>query len=431
MNRLPLLIGLLAACNGGEPQDQTTWTEAAPVLEQHCVSCHQEGGIGPFRLDTYDEASQWGSAMVAATSARSMPPFLVTGDGTCGDFQDNHWLSDEELATLAGWVEAETPEGDGYDISLSDPPALDGEAATQTLPEFVPEIVGGDYAEFDEYRCFMVDPGLTEDAFLTAYEVVPGNDAIVHHVIGMPVDLDEEGWDDRTPNRDVIAGLRAAQPDRDGWPCFEGAGEGVSFDGEVVTWAPGQGAVLYPEGVGLKVSAGTQMVYQVHYNLADPATIGQSDQTAIKLKLEDDVEREAYITLPDLFLGGGANVSEIPPGEADAKVTFELPVRWLIGDIPLDFELIGVLPHMHERGRTMRIGFDRDEGGETCVADVQAWDFNWQRMYLYETPIVFDSGDTLTVECGYDTTGDTEPTTPGWGTRNEMCLPGLLVTLAR
>ena len=57
-------------------------------------------------------------------------------------------------------------------------------------PNFTPEIQGGDLAAFDEYRCFLVDPQLPGDRFLTGYDVRPGNDAIVHHVLVMPVDPD-------------------------------------------------------------------------------------------------------------------------------------------------------------------------------------------------------------------------------------------------
>ena len=35
----------------------------------------------------------------------------------------------------------------------------------------------------DDYRCFLLDPGTDEDAFVTGVDVVPGNRDVVHHVI--------------------------------------------------------------------------------------------------------------------------------------------------------------------------------------------------------------------------------------------------------
>ena len=313
-------------------------------------------------------------------------------------------------------------------MTLPDPPGLNGETTRLITPDFTPEIVGGAYAEFDEYRCFAVELPNDSDVFLTGYSVFPGNEAIVHHVIGMPVDWDALGWAGSQTNQELIEAMSSS--DREGWPCFEGAGAGVSFSGEVVSWAPGQGAVEYPSGAGVRLPAGTRMVFQVHYNLVDPDVRGQSDQTAIDLRLESSVEREAFVTLPDLFLGGEASVTEIPPGEAAASVSFDLPFEWLIS-VPLELELIGVLPHMHERGRQMSVSIDHANGSQSCVAEVHNWDFEWQRMYFYENPIRFHTDDVLKVECIYDTSSETSPVLPGWGTQNEMCLPGLVVTIAR
>ncbi len=423
--RVTILAILAMACGAESEVGSPTFADIGPIYQARCVACHQEGGIAPFALDTYADAAQWATASAAATAARSMPPFLVVGDGSCGEFVDSQWLTDEELATIADWAEAGAPEGDGFTFSEQPLPGLEGDTVRVETPEFLPEIVGGANAEFDEYRCFAVDLPIDGDRFLTGYEVFPGNEAIVHHVIGMPVDLSARARGVQLTNAEVIADL--SDDGRDGWPCFSGAGNRVAHDGEVISWAPGQGAVEYPGNTGLRVGADTTMVFQVHYNLVDPATRGQTDRTEIALRLDESVEREAYVVLPDLFLSGDADVSEIPPGQPNARVRTELPVSRMI-NIPL--EIIGILPHMHERGRRMTVDFERGDGTSTCVAEVPNWDFEWQRIYFYEQPIPFTVEDTLVTECFYDTTDDDEPVLPGWGTDNEMCLPGLVVTVS-
>jgi len=59
--------------------------------------------------------------------------------------------------------------------------------------------------------------------------------------------------------------------------------------------------------------------------------------------------------------------------------------------------------------------------------DVPRWDFNWQLQYFYEQPRTLSGNDTLRVTCTFDTSGETEPVLPGWGTHNEMCLMGLFL----
>lgn len=418
---------LLAACgdgDGGDPSDPVkgaTWADVGPVVEQHCAECHQPGGVGPFEMDTYEDAKQWAAAAAASVNARSMPPFLVVGDGSCGEYQDNHWLADEEVELFKAWADNGAPEGNGYEIQLPALPSLDGDVVEHRTPDFLPAIVGGDRAEFDEYRCFRSGEVYDTTKYMTGYEVVPGYEAIVHHVIGMPVVLDNESRIDGKTNEERMDELEA-EDGRDGWPCFIGAGDGVDQEFDMVSWAPGQGVVKLPEGVGIALEAGAVMVYQVHYNLVDPDTRGESDQTLIKLQLEDEVESAAFFVLNDAFLAGSASIDELPPGQDSVEVTYGFTT-------PAPFRVVGTLPHMHERGRTLNVTTSSGDGESKCLMDVPGWDFNWQRIYLYDEPVRMSIGDRVEVTCTYDTSGDDDPIYPGWGTNNEMCLPGLLVTL--
>lgn len=404
----------------------TFWQDVAPIFYERCVTCHRDGGIGPFPMTNYEEASPWSAAILASMEARTMPPWLLTGDGSCGEFRHSRWVPDEQLATVAQWVADGTPEGEPRDdLEVPELPGLDNPTEFST-PMFEPEIQGGELAEFDEYRCFLVDPGLTEDRYLTAYDVVPGNEALVHHVLVMPVDPNLMVSGSQT-NAEVMAALDDESPDRDGWPCFGEAGDGVETEGIPVAWAPGQGVVDYPEGTGLTVGAGHQLVIQVHYNLADPATHGQSDQTTVQLRLEESVERSGVLLLPDPFLDSlfGGSPIEVPPGQESWEYTWELSVADLLEGTPLtQIDLYGVFPHMHEYGQAMRLEIGSGDD-MACAADVPNWDFAWQLQYFYEEPITLTTDDVLRVTCDFDTTTATEPVLPGWGTNNEMCLMGM------
>jgi hypothetical protein len=410
---------------GGAPA-LTFWDDAAPVLYESCVSCHREGGAAPFALDTYAQAKDWSVAVAAAVQARTMPPWLVTDDGSCGEFRHSRWLPQDQVDMLVAWAEDGAPEGDPRDdLAIPALPGLDGATEIHT-PSFAPEIQGGALAEFDEYRCFLVDPQLPGDRFLTGYDVRPGNDAIVHHVLVMPVDPDVMVGEGIT-NADAMQALDDESPARDGWPCFGAAGEGVEVTGIPVVWAPGQGVVEFPEGTGLRVGANEQLVIQVHYNLADPANIGMSDQSTVQLRLVEEVEREGFMILPDPFLDSlfGGDPIELPPGEPSVEYTWELPVAdFLAGSGLESLDLLGVFPHMHAYGRSMRLEIDGGDGSE-CAVDVPRWDFNWQLQYFYEQPRTLRADDVLRVTCDFDTVGADEPVLPGWGTYNEMCLMGM------
>ena len=87
----------------------------------------------------------------------------------------------------------------------------------------------------DEYRCFLVDPGLRGPAFLTGSQFRPGNVDIVHHAIVF-----------RVAPADIPAARQLdANDPGEGWTCFGGTGIGgddparALGDDWVAAWAPG------------------------------------------------------------------------------------------------------------------------------------------------------------------------------------------------
>jgi hypothetical protein len=412
----------------GDGLAATYWQQVAPIYYDSCVSCHREGGVGPFALDDYPSAAAWAQASAIAVENRVMPPWLVTDDGTCNTWQHSRALSQTEIDTILAWVDAGVPEGEPReDLSIPELPGLTDATAFVT-PEFIPEPEGGILSEFDEYRCFLFDPQLDHDQFITAYEVIPGNEALVHHALAVPVDPDFDVGGGLT-NLEVIEALDAESPDRLGWPCFGVAGDNVAVSSVPVTWAPGQGVVEFPAGSGSRVSAGDLFVVQIHYNMADAAVIGQSDSSTVKIRLEDEVAREGLFDLPTgllntLFEG---DPYQIPPGEAAHDFTWSFPADWFIGwNGTESLELWGFFPHMHAYGTSMSVRVLDEQGQEVgCVGEVPRWDFDWQLYYFMEQPIVLEPGQQIEVTCTYDTTDATEPIWPGWGTHNEMCLAGI------
>lgn len=413
------------------PSEQATyWRDVAPLFAEHCIGCHREGGAAPFALETYEQSKEWAPAASLAISSRTVPPWLVTDDGSCGDFADSRWMPDTKLDVVQRWIDAGLPEGVVPDDPSFNPepgPVLQN-SYDITTPTFVPQAQGDDFAQFDEYRCFLVDPELASDRFLTGYEVLPGNEPIVHHVLVMPVDPAASVGPEGETNLEVIEALDSESPDRDGWPCYGAGGEGVDVDGIPVTWAPGMGVVEYPEDIGVRIPAGHLLIVQVHYNLADPQYEGESDRTRVRLGLTDSVEREGVFLLPDGFLESlfTGQPDTLEPGRTSVPYSWELPVREMLPPGLDQAELHGVFPHMHEYGRAIDLRVIREETTQ-CAAEVPRWDFGWQLYYFYEQPMVLRADDTLKVTCDFDTSSASDPILPGWGTYNEMCLMGLFL----
>jgi hypothetical protein len=418
----------LAGCGEQTPapsENVTYWQDVAPILTSRCISCHQAGGVAPFRLDSFSAAAVRAPAMAVAVKTRRMPPWLAKGDGTCGDFQDSRWLSETEIATLTRWGEGGLREGTPRDdLKLPELPALSATAEVAT-PPYRPEPLGGARAHADDYRCFLVDAKQPE-SYLTGYEVLPGTPAMIHHVLLMQVDGEKTTMSGRL-NREVIGALDAASPDRDGWPCYGLAGDGVDVAGIPITWAPGMGVVHYPARTGVRVTPQTMLVMQVHYNLSNPSLKVAEDSTRIRLRFEPVVERIGTFDLADNFLRTIATPTPatLAPGQKRVDYTWEIDYDRTMTALQAPFlELYGVFPHMHGFGRTEHVEVIKPAGA-TCATDVPAWNFDWQLYYFYRQPIRVEPGDRIRVTCTFDTSSRSEPVLPGWGTENEMCMAGL------
>jgi hypothetical protein len=408
-----------------EAEGPTFGQHVSPIFNDKCVRCHQEGGIGPFRLDDYQTAKSWSNRIAAATEARIMPPYLMETGGECGSFDESTALSAEQIATIAEWVRAGAPEGTQTQLALPALPTLT-EAREWTTPLYAPVIQGGVLAAFDEYRCFRIELGLDADTWTTGVEVLPGNPQIVHHVVGFLVDPDAPAL--AGTNTEMMAALHQADPTREGWPCFGNAGEGIAVESVPVSWGPGTGAYSFPGGTGVRVRKNRELVVQVHYNMATPGSEGQEDQTVVKLRLADAVERQAIFLLPDPLLESlSSDPVTLPPGRELVPFTWVRSLETMLGGPALEgIELMSSGAHMHERGRKWTLELDSGSGFE-CIGRVNRWDFGWQRKYDYAVRPVLPPGAQFRTTCEYDTSGDTEAVLPGWGTRNEMCLSVMMV----
>jgi hypothetical protein len=430
-----MLSGLSALVNCGSSDDgandatPTFYQDAAPIFEAKCVGCHRDGGIAPFSLHDYGPAHDRASQIADYTKDRVMPPFLVETGGECGDFDESSVLTDDQIATIGAWAAGGALEGQPVERVLPAPPQLEA-ATTVSTPQFLPVISGGRLAEFDEYRCFTVPVDVDGDRFITGYDVQPGNPQLIHHVVAFVVDPARVTANGRT-NQEVMAGLHADDPDpsRDGWSCFGMAGSGIEFDGMPVSWAPGQGIVHYPAGLGVALGRDHVLVINVHYNMASSAPV--VDQTTLHLKLDETVERRAmFVSYDNLLASVYRPVPDtLAPGKESVTYSWERSARDEGFPPDVSADVVAFLPHMHTRGRKLTLEVASDGSSYACQGKIDAWDFNWQRIYEYEAPFTFEQRSKFRVTCQYDTSADTAPVQPGWGTRNEMCMAVLMLAL--
>jgi hypothetical protein len=369
-------------------------------LFDECVGCHRPGGIAPFSLTDYEPAARAADVIAELTASREMPPMPVDNGGDCNTYSNARWLTDGEIATIAAWAAAGAPPGDPALAPPLPPPPAGLARVDVTLDPG--EAYTPSNERSDDYRCFVVDPQIDADAYVVAYDVIPGDERIVHHAIVYEPISDEAAFD---------AELLDAGEEGLGYTCF--GASGVDAD-PVAIWAPGGSVVTFPSGTGLAI-APRKLILQVHYNVAAGVF---PDRTVVRLQTEPTVARPgSYTPIADLDLMVAPGLSEVV---STRTFTLDQPVRAGV--------VHGVAPHMHTLGRTLRL--DAHVGSrDLCLVNVNHWHFHWQNSWWYDTPIDGAGTTGFTLSCGYDTSERTEPVTWGEGTMDEMCLVYLYVTL--
>lgn len=384
-----------ASASDGATPAAVTWSEhVAPIVFQHCASCHRAGGIAPFSLERYELARDRARSLASSTAARTMPPTLVDNSGACNLFEphSSDWLTDTQIATVRAWADQGAPEGDPSRTPML-PPTQPGlarvDARVDMGVEFVP-----DATRMDELRCFVVDAPTSDDRFVTGFQVEAGDARVVHHAIVYALET--------AAAQQTVTDLDARDA-RAGYDC-PGGPSAPAYP--VVLWAPGAPATTYPAGTGLRITGGRKLVLQMHYNMQQGSF---PDRTRVALTLATTVEREARM------VSTSAAGLRLPPRMTNATGQGSRSIPAALGPT----RLWGVAPHMHTLGTDAQLSI---RSQNRCAMDLHHWNFHWQRMFFYQSPLDLAAGETLDVRCSFDTSSKNEVTTWGEGTSDEMCL---------
>ncbi len=169
----------------------------------------------------------------------------------------------------------------------------------------------------------------------------------------------------------------------------------------------GESLFQFPEGIGVKIPAGQQLVLNLHlFNVSDTAITGTSG-TDVQLTTASNIEYEAESVLMGKAIG-----LQVVPGPTEQIGTCTMSQ---------DFTLLTVAPHMHQLGSHMKVEALR--GNSVEMLHDEAYDFYDQKLYEIP-PVSLSQGDKIRVTCGYNnTTGQMV----GFGdsSEEEMCFAGM------
>lgn len=395
------LLGVVCqAQTPAAPEAVTFNKDVAPVLYKNCTVCHHPDDIAPMSLVTYKEVRPWAAAIREAVAQRKMPPWHA--DPHVGDFLNNPRLSDSEIDTIVNWVKSGSQEGNPQDL----PPAPVFETGWHIKPDVVIAIPEAAVAagNQDDYEYIYVPTNFTEDKWIHAAEVLPGDRRIVHHATVSVVSADEvpklrEEHGDAPklePYQFRTGKVNHMKPDApvsdDG--CVSG-GDGPLKDPSAgyvnhvpAIYLPGHLAETRPEGYALKIPAGSYLQFQIHYS--NRLGRAMTDRTSIGLVFaKQPVTHEVaqYEIWNNWFL--------IPPHDGDHKVTS-------CYTLPKDVLAVAYTAHMHFRGKSMTTEAIYPDGHREVLFDVPKYDFRWQETYFLKRQFILPKGTKLVTTAYFD-----------------------------
>jgi hypothetical protein len=366
-----VLVGLaaLTAPTGATTEESSAGVtfnkDVLPILQKNCQSCHRPGEIAPMSFLTYKDARPWARAMKTAVVSRQMPPWFA--DPAYRHFANDKRLSDGAITTIAAWADAGAPEGEEKDRPA---PVVFPEGWSLTpdmiieMPKDVPLPANGTI----NYKSILVKANFTEDMWVVAADLRPGNAQAVHHMraIVRPPGSD---W-----MKDAVPGVAYEAGDVE----IGRQGEGTDLLGK---FNPGLGAQDFSMFDSAKfVPKGSDIVFSMHYTAIGRET---TDRSKLGLVFGKQPPRLRYYTHDGPTAGNLA----IPAGDSRAEVVSEMTAT-------ADTQLVYLQPHMHLRGSDYEVRLIFPSGTSETIFKAK-WDFNWQLGFDLEKPIPIPKGTRI------------------------------------
>lgn len=330
-------------------QSATYSKDIAPILFEHCASCHRPGEVAPMSLLTYESTRPWAKSIAKAVSTGVMPPWSGNSDNHV--WANDISLTQPEIDLIVQWVEKGAREGNPNELPTA--PTFP-ESWALGEPDYIlelPEVaVPADGEDLFPKASVIVD--IEEARWIRAIEFMPGDRRVAHHM--------------QTTYNNVQ----------------EGDSTLGSKVGILGIWTAGMPPYQFPEGMGRVITPGARVSIDSHYHPIGEAT---TDQTRIGLYFgEGDLQKEVTtLTVTNTGI-------RIPPGAAaHAEKAFHVFDR--------DMQILAFSPHMHVRGKAMRYDLTYPDGRTENLLDVPKYNYNWQWLYYPTAPISVPAGSRVDV----------------------------------
>ena len=357
-----------------------TYADLRPVLERHCVGCHQKGEIAPMAFGTYQETRPWAKAMKQSVLKRSMPPWHADAE-TSRRIHNSRLLPESEVRQIVAWVDGGAVEGKPMAQVIrvaKQPPS----GWRMGQPDLVIRIPGYQVPTSGTLPyTFLVSPtNVGEDKWIAAAEWKVDQRQVVHHINAF-IRPPGSSYVKPAPAREFYVASKAER--------------GARRDGErevdrrelLLGYEPGYRPVAWGPTQGKLLRQGSDIVFEMHYT-ANGTAVEDYSELGIYFAKEPPAQRVFTITPADSQL-------TIAPGDGNHR-------SFVWAELQAPARLISMQPHMHLRGKAYQIDAVYPDGRRDLLLKVPRYDFNWQTTYFLKEPMDLPKGVRLECTAWFD-----------------------------
>lgn len=369
-SRFVLAVALVAALgvvalpsvSAAQNDAEVTFTkDVAPILQRSCQECHRTDSIAPMSLLTYEEARPWARSIKDKVITRAMPPWYIDKNIGVQEFKYDYSLTDDEISTIAAWVDNGAPQGNLADM----PPARQFRDIAEWKigePDWVveiPEPFVVAAAAPNWWGDLVSDSGLTEDRWVKAVETKPSIEGfpVVHHAVTSMSDPESDDDD-------------------------------YNFLNE---YALGKNGDIFPDGTGRMIKAGSQIKFNMHYAANGVET---TDRTRVGITFypRGVVPERKLISA---HVGDDEDL-DIPAGESNVRHDGFYRLKE-------NAHITAFQAHLHNLGKRQCLGAVLPDNTKQ-ILNCADWDFGWHIVYNYEDDVapLLPKGTTLHVTSWHD-----------------------------
>jgi len=261
------------------------------------------------------------------------------------------------------------------------------------------------------------DPDGFEKLMEGDWTLQPGQEGYFCIYSTVPRDIDISAFRPLAPpgtHHTVLTKITTSMPDGI-VPC------NVGTNGTTMIYGSGVGApdFAFPPGIGLRLTAGTRLLNNLHlYNATDQVLSGKSG-TLFKAAVAGEIQNFA-----ELVLAGPTIGLSVPTGMSTQQGNCAVD---RITNAPI--QVFALSQHMHKLGTHMKSVVARTGSPDIVLQDI-AYDFEEQKFHHTTQLVELRPGDMLTTHCTFNnTTGST--VSFGESSDDEMCFTDLYYYPAR